>query len=70
MLVETVLYTGPQRGLNILREGFLDGSNASINISCVIASDIIALSPVYKGEQLVKAAIEGLRDLVLLATRA
>ena len=65
-----MLYAGTQRGLNILCKGFLDGSNTSINISRIIASDIIALSPVYKGEQLIKAAIEGLRDLVLLATRA
>ena len=45
-----MLSAGAQRGLNILREGFLDGSNASINISHIIASDITALSPVYKGE--------------------
>ena len=65
-----MLGAGTQRGLNILRKGFLDGSNASINISRIIASNITALSPVYKGEQLIKAAIEGLRDLVLLAIRA
>jgi hypothetical protein len=65
-----VLGAGAQQGLNILREGFLDSSNASINISRIITSDTIALSPVYKGKQLIKAAIEGLRDLVLLATRA
>ena len=65
-----MLCASAQRGLNILREGFLDGSNASIDISRVIASDTTALSPVHKGEQLVKAAIEGLGDLVLLATRA
>ena len=65
-----MLGAGAQRGLDILREGFLDGSDASIDISRVIASNTTALSPVYKGEQLVKAAIEGLGDLVLLATRA
>ena len=65
-----MLCASAQRGLNILRKGFLDGSNASIDISRVIASDTTALSPVHKGEQLVKAAIEGLGDLVLLATRA
>ena len=65
-----MLSASAQRGLNILRKGFLDGSNTSINISRVIASNTIALSLVYKGEQLIKAAIEGLRDLVLLATRA
>ena len=48
--METVLGASAQRGLNILREGFLDGSDASIDISRVIASDITALSPVYKGE--------------------
>jgi hypothetical protein len=65
-----VLGAGAQRGLNILREGFLDGSDTSINISRVIASNATALSPVYNSEQLIKAAIEGLRDLVLLAARA
>jgi hypothetical protein len=65
-----VLSPSAQQGLNILRKGFLDGSDASIDISRVIASNTTALSPVYKGEQLIKAAIEGLRDLVLLATRA
>ena len=65
-----MLCAGAQRGLNILCKGFLDGSNASINISRIIASDTTALSPVYKGEQLIKAAIEGLKDLVLLAIRA
>ena len=65
-----MLYASTQRGLNILCKGFLDGSNVSINISRFIASNIIVLSLVYKGEQLIKAAIEGLRDLVLLATRA
>ena len=45
-----MLGAGAQRGLNILREGFLGGGNASINISRVLASDITALSPVNKGE--------------------
>ena len=65
-----MLCAGAQRGLDILRKGFLDGSDASIDISRVITSNTTALSPVHKGEQLVKAAIEGLKDLVLLAIRA
>lgn len=59
-----------QRGFDILREGLLGGNDASIDISRVIASDTTALSPVNEGEQLVQAAMEGLGDLVLLATRA
>ena len=45
-----MLCAGAQRGLNILREGSLGGSNASIKVSCFLASDIIALGPVNKGE--------------------
>jgi hypothetical protein len=65
-----VLSASAQRSLDILREGSLGSSDVSIKVSRVIASDTTALSPVNEGKQLVKAAIEGLRDLVLLATRA
>ena len=41
----------------------------SIKISHIPISDITALSLVNKGKQLIQAAIEGLRDLVLLAIR-
>jgi hypothetical protein len=69
-MAETVLCAGAQRGLDILREGFLGSGDASIDISRVLASDTTALSPVNEGEQLVQATMEGLGDLVLLATRA
>ena len=69
-LAETVLGAGAQGGLDILREGFLGGSNAGVEVSRITASDTTALSPVDEGEQLVQAAMEGLGDLVLLATRA
>ena len=62
-----MLGAGAQRGLDILREGFLGGSDASVEVSRVPASDTTALSPVDEGEQLVQATMEGLRDLVLLA---
>ena len=42
-----------QQGFDILRKGFLGSNNASIKVSRVFASDIIALSPINKGEQLV-----------------
>ena len=58
-----------QQGLNILREEFLGGSDTSIEVSRVPASNTTALSPVNEGKQLVQAAMEGLRDLVLLAIR-
>jgi len=45
-----VLGTSAQRGLNILYKGFLGGSNAGVKVSCITASDIMALSPVNKGE--------------------
>ena len=59
-----------QQGFNILREGFLGGNDASIEVRRVFASDTTALSPVNEGEQLVQPAMEGHGDLVLLATRA
>jgi hypothetical protein len=45
-----MLSAGAQRGLNILRKGFLGSGNASVNISRVLASDTTALSPINKGE--------------------
>jgi hypothetical protein len=65
-----MLSASAQQSLDILYKGSLGSSDASIKVSYIIASNITALSPVNKGEQLIKAAIEGLRDLVLLATRA
>jgi hypothetical protein len=69
-LAETVLGASAQRGLDILRKGSLGGSDASIEVSRVLASDTTALSPVNEGEQLVQTAMEGHGDLVLLAIRA
>ena len=45
-----MLSAGAQGGLNIFCEGFLGGSNMGIKVSRIIASDIMALSPVNKGE--------------------
>jgi hypothetical protein len=69
-LAKTVFCAGAQRGFDILREGLLGGSDASIEVRRVFASDTTALSPVNEGEQLVQTAMEGHGDLVLLATRA
>ena len=45
-----MLYASAQRGLNILCKGSLGGSDTSIKVSRVLASDITALGLVNKGE--------------------
>jgi hypothetical protein len=45
-----MLGASAQQSLNILYKGSLGSSNVSIKVSRIIASDIIALSPINKGE--------------------
>ena len=42
-----------QQGLDILCKGFLGGSNASVEVSYIPASNTTALSPINKGKQLI-----------------
>jgi hypothetical protein len=48
-----MFYASAQQGFDILREGLLGSSDASIEVRRVFASNTTALSPINKGEQLV-----------------